>query len=177
MGPLDLTPINPESREFQSCPQLERKRRLLPCQRHRLLETLLSRTNLFGFAAHKRHAFRQKEGRKVKRPLQAKLRCDRTVDESQRFRALVLFCQANRQFGDKICYEHFVSQNPQLLQAILQMTYAIPCPADVDQVPSPEANGDGAKWLQRILFRGELELGEVPLDLFQMTDPEMERKR
>src|SRR5882672_3067391 len=57
------------------------------------------------------------------------------------------------------------------------MTYAIRCLAHANQMPSPESHSDCAKWLQRILFRGELKLREVPLDLSQMVDPEVERHR
>src|SRR5882757_4931219 len=57
------------------------------------------------------------------------------------------------------------------------MTYAIHCLADVNQMPSPEAHRDGAEWLQRILLRCELKLREVPLDLCQMADPEVEWHR
>src|SRR5216684_3394612 len=57
------------------------------------------------------------------------------------------------------------------------MTDAIHCTADANQMPSPESHSDCAKWLQRILLRGELKLGKVPLDLSQMVDPEVERHR
>ena len=43
MCALGLTLINPKSRELQSRPQFERKRRLFLRQRHRLLQAFLSR--------------------------------------------------------------------------------------------------------------------------------------
>ncbi|MGY4427725.1 hypothetical protein ACVWWO_000202 [Bradyrhizobium sp. F1.13.1] len=165
MGSSGLTPINPKPRKLQSCPQFERKGGLLPCQSHRLLETLQRPITLFGFPTHQSHAFRQKQGWKVKRPLQSKLRCYRAVDESQRFRALVLFCQTDRQFGYKICHKHFVSLSPQLLQTVPQMPYAVRRSADANQIASPKSRGDRTKWLQRILLRSDLERGEPPFDL------------
>src|ERR1700730_7752521 len=57
------------------------------------------------------------------------------------------------------------------------MTYAIHCLAAANQMPSPESHSDCAKWLQRILRRGEFEPGEAPFDLSQVVDPEIERHR
>jgi len=101
----------------------------------------------------------------VKRPLQSKLRA---IEASMRANAPCAgfcFARLTASLGDKICYKHFVSQNPQLLQAILQTTYAIHCPADGIMRPlRPIAT---ARMAQRILLRGELKLREAPLDLLQ----------
>src|SRR5882672_11957770 len=46
MSSLDFAASHPDSRELQSGSQFKRKRRLLPCQGHRLLKTLFSKLNV-----------------------------------------------------------------------------------------------------------------------------------
>jgi len=103
----------------------------------------------------------------VKRPIQSKLRCDRSVDERQRFGA-VFVLPTNRQFETKSVTSISYRRTRSFSKLSCRRRIAIHCPADVNQMrplrPIATARNGPTNTSPR-----RAQAQEAPLDLLQMS--------